>query len=204
MDATNLSGMRSGYHNVGGCRASPAGAGRRALQGFKDGQHINSYYRRRYPDGGGPTALDTGNIKSLDETMFKLWDFFRPINTDYFYISGMLRPVYAVRITPTPHPSDSGKIRLAVRGLRDGPGQVRLSISGFRNSCSRISRPLREELGRRRNQKHCGRGATPAEIEWPAHRRHHLKYSGTTPLSIVERSCTAVPAFDSYVGAVKR
>ncbi len=70
---------------------------------------INSYYARRYPDCGGPSSLDSGEVDDVDEAVFEIWDSFHEINQDYYYVCGISTPVYATlsrslrRISYVPH-----------------------------------------------------------------------------------------------------
>ena len=61
---------------------------------------INSYYSRRYPGEGGPTSLSTGEIEDVDGAVFQIWDAFKGVNHDYYYTSGLMGPVYGVRLHP--------------------------------------------------------------------------------------------------------
>jgi hypothetical protein len=55
---------------------------------------INGYYANRYPDDGAPLPLDTTGIDDVDEAVFEIWDAFESINADYYYVHGVVNPVY--------------------------------------------------------------------------------------------------------------
>jgi len=57
-------------------------------------KRINDYYALRYPDNGGPTSLATHEVNDVDEAIFEIWDAFEKFNEDYFYVCGIMSPVY--------------------------------------------------------------------------------------------------------------
>lgn len=59
-------------------------------------QRINAYYAARYPDGYGPGAVYSAELEDIDEAVFEIWDSFRQINADYYYVCGISMPVYAL------------------------------------------------------------------------------------------------------------
>jgi hypothetical protein len=56
---------------------------------------INGYYSNRYPDDGAPLPLDTAEISDVDEAVFEIWDAFKGLYADYYYVHGIVHPVYA-------------------------------------------------------------------------------------------------------------
>jgi hypothetical protein len=60
-------------------------------------ERINAYYAGRYPNGGKPLPLDTKEISDVDEAVFEIWDAFKSINADYYYVHGIMNPVYTDR-----------------------------------------------------------------------------------------------------------
>jgi DNA-binding NarL/FixJ family response regulator len=51
---------------------------------------INGYYAHRYPRNGYgyPTAgLSTAEISDVDKAVFEIWDAFKAINADYYYLT---------------------------------------------------------------------------------------------------------------------
>jgi hypothetical protein len=58
---------------------------------------INGYYAHRYPriGAGYPTAgLSTAEISDVDEALFAIWDAFKAIHPDYYYVTGIMTSVY--------------------------------------------------------------------------------------------------------------
>jgi hypothetical protein len=83
-------------HDVEACLLLASRAGLPVSKDLKDRiKRINEYYALRYPDNGGPTSLSTNEINDVDEAIFEIWDAFEKINEDYFYICGIMTPVYA-------------------------------------------------------------------------------------------------------------
>jgi hypothetical protein len=53
----------------------------------------------RYPYGDAPTRYGGNDIHEYDEAVFEMWVAFKDVNTDYYYASGPLSPVYSVMLS---------------------------------------------------------------------------------------------------------
>lgn len=73
---------------------------------------INAYYDLRYPDLGAPMSLGTDEVNDLDESIFHIWDAFKPLDDDYFYLCGIPQPILISFMHPPQH-----YIRRRVRAL---------------------------------------------------------------------------------------
>jgi HEPN domain-containing protein len=83
-------------HDVEACLSLASRAGLSVSKDLKDRiKRINEYYALRYPDNGGPTSLGTNEVNDVDEAIFEIWDAFEKFNEDYFYVSGIMIPVYS-------------------------------------------------------------------------------------------------------------
>lgn len=83
-------------HDVEACLSLASKAGLSVSKDLeKRIERINDYYALRYPDNGGPTSLGTDEVNDVDEAIFEIWDAFEKFNEDYFYIGGIMMPIYS-------------------------------------------------------------------------------------------------------------
>jgi hypothetical protein len=83
-------------HDVEACLSLASKIGLSVSENLKKRiKRINDYYSLRYPDNKGLTLLGTNEVNDVDEAIFEIWDAFERFNEDYFYVSGVMIPVYS-------------------------------------------------------------------------------------------------------------
>jgi hypothetical protein len=62
-------------------------------------KRINDYYELRYPSDRN-MSLSSSELHDVDEAVFSIWDEFSKIRLEFYLTSGVLRPVYGIRLRP--------------------------------------------------------------------------------------------------------
>jgi hypothetical protein len=87
-------------HDVEACLTLAMGHGFVASSDVEKGlKIINEYYERRYPSEDSK-SFSSSELNDIDETVFSIWDEFSKIRREFYLTSGVLRPVYGIRLRP--------------------------------------------------------------------------------------------------------
>lgn len=90
-------------HDTTACLEAACAAGLTASEDLeRTAERLRELYRRRYPDiPGAPQSLSTGEVHALDRAVFEIWDGVEAIQSDYYFVSGLLVDVYGARLKPS-------------------------------------------------------------------------------------------------------